>query len=196
MELEKQRQERERNMKLQAVRENNDHLLQERIQGYVDVLNRTDAKVERVKAQQKQEAEAKKDFEIMREMDREDNRNRIMQMQEFKRQLLKERIERDNEKTRYIREEQANNILKRQKLRREMNEKREKMIEEFHKSQRKMAKTSASGFGKSGKLNFFEILLTDSLSSCYRRISPQRPLSADIIEFILLIDLFYLIQYV
>lgn len=137
-------------MKLQAVRENNEYLLADRIQGYVDILNRTDAKVERVKRKQQEEAEAKKDLEIMKEMDREDNRQRIMQMQEFKRQLLKERIERDNEKTRFIREEQANNILKRQTLRREMNEKREKMINDFYKSQKQMAKSSASNFTKRG----------------------------------------------
>ena len=149
MELEKQRQERERNMKLQAVRENNDHLLQERIQGYQDILDKTDVKVEAVKSKNRQDHEAKKDLEIMMNMDREDNRQRILQMQEFKRQLLKERIDRDNEKTRFIREEQANNIIKRQTLRRDMNHKREKMIEEFHKNQKKMGKTSASGFNSS-----------------------------------------------
>ena len=158
MELEKQRQERDRNMKLQAVRENNEHLLHDRIQGYVEILNKTDAKVEAAKGRIKQDQETKRDFEIMKEMDREDNRQRIMQMQEFKRQLLKERIERDNEKTRFIREEQANNILKRQALRREMNQKREKMINDFYKSQKNMARTSASGFSNRGNIKLLLIV--------------------------------------
>ena len=148
-ELRKQQEEKERNEKNQAVRETNEMMLHNKIQTYVDILNKTDEKVRSANDAKAKELERQKDREAIAELVKEDNRERIMKMQEFKRQMLISKLHKDDDKTQKIREEKEYSIRKRQMLRREMNEKREKMIGEFMREQKNMNKSTSSRF-KSG----------------------------------------------
>lgn len=144
-------------MQLQKVRENNDKLLDQKIKGYLHKLSQTDSKVYNAKQKLHEELMMRRNYEIMKEMDREENKRRVMEMQEFRRQMLKEKIHRDDEKSHYIKREQNNMIAMKQRLRREMDQKREQIINDFYKNQKYMAKSAANGFGRKNCKKYIDI---------------------------------------
>lgn len=153
MEDEKLRREQEKEDKRVHVKQNNEKIMSERVNNYMNKLEQTDYKVARAKARLEQDVLVKNNMDFMKELDRNENVRRIQDMQEYRRVKLLEKIEKDNERTRQIRQEQDNLLNMRLKIRQEMEQHKEQLMSNFaDKKQRKKLQTALStgGFGNGG----------------------------------------------
>mgnify|MGYP001351422241 CR=1 FL=1 len=100
-------------------------------------LNAAEAKVQRVQQQQKAEMEHRKNLERLRMLDKQENIERIKSIQEYRKEKILEKIEKDNERAYLIKKTREDLIAIRQKIRREMDEQKEKIVNDFYAKQKR-----------------------------------------------------------
>lgn len=124
------------------MKENNDKLLEEKRNFYLKKMNETDEKVFRSQMQKTFDLREKHNIDVLKKTDRRENVERIQKMQEYQRDKIMEKIMRDNEKAQRIKEEKANLLETRMRLRQEIDRNKQEIMEKFQKV-------------KMGKVNLF-----------------------------------------
>jgi len=145
-ELYKRLREQEKEQKIKDVLKKNEKLLESRKGELITKINSTDAKVQRAQRHFKAHMDAKKNIERLKSQDRLENVERIRQIQEYQRQQLLERIEKDNQRAIMIRQEQENIIAMRQKIRRDMDAQKEKLLKDFYARQKRQKSVAGNNY--------------------------------------------------
>ena len=159
-EEQKRQQEIAKEEKRRHVTEHNKELVQTRIGGYLDKLNQADAKVASSRSQAHQEMLFKRNLQIMKTIDREENKQRVQEMREYQREHLKDKIRRDDERTMMLKHEKDKMIAMRQNLRRKMDQDKEHMMQEFYRQQQIGPMSQTDGFRRGGEQVPIKFILT------------------------------------
>ena len=136
-ELQKRLREQEKEQRIKDVLKKNEKMLESRKGELINKINSTDAKVQRAQQNFQSQLNSKKNLERLKSQDRLENVERIKEIQEYQRQKLMERIEKDNQRAGQIRQEQENIIAMRQKIRRDMDAQKEKMLKDYYAKQKR-----------------------------------------------------------
>lgn len=129
----KRQEDLDKEAKRRAVKENNEKLLEEKRNFYLHKMNETDEKVFRSQIQKTFELKEKHNIDVLKRTDRRENVERIQKMQEYQRDKIMEKILRDNEKAQRIKEEKANLLETRMRLRQEIDRNKQEIMEKFQK---------------------------------------------------------------
>ena len=130
-EQEKRIREMEKEQRLKDVLKKNDNMLEMRKGELLHKINSKDAKVLNAQRVLKQQMDLKKSVDYLKTTDRLENVERIREIQEYEKQKLLKRIEDDNQRAVRLRKEQDDLIAMRQKIRREMDSQKERMLKDF-----------------------------------------------------------------
>jgi hypothetical protein len=136
-EEEKKQREWEKEKKRLDVLKQNEKIMEQRKTVFLHKLNVLDVKTQAAQAKLYKDLQHKKDLDHLKMIDKQDNIERIKQVQEYKRMKILEKLEEDNKRTEQMRLEQEQIIATRQKIRRDMDEQKEKMVNDFYLKQKK-----------------------------------------------------------
>ena len=149
LEAEKGQRDRELEQKRQFVKENNEQLMNKRVNNYMNKMEQTDKKVAMVKSKLEHDMLVKNNMDFMREQDKQENIRRIQEMQEYRRQRLLEKINRDNDRSKIIRQEQDNMLHMKLKIRQEMEKHKEELMAKFqNKKKNRLGVTLTNSFAR------------------------------------------------
>lgn len=134
VDAERKRQEDiEKEEKRKSVKINNEQLLEEKREFYVSKMKETDEKVLRSQMRKNLDMKEKHNVDVLKRTDRRENVERIHKMQDYQREKIMEKILRDNEKAQRIKEEKANLLDTRMKLRQEIDRSKQEIMDKFQK---------------------------------------------------------------
>lgn len=129
----KRQEDLEKEEKRKSVKFNNEQLLEEKREFYVSKMKETDEKVLRSQMRKNLDMKEKHNVDVLKRTDRRENVERIHKMQDYQREKIMEKILRDNEKAQRIKEEKANLLDTRMKLRQEIDRSKQEIMEKFQK---------------------------------------------------------------
>jgi len=164
-EQEKRIREMEKEQRLKDVLKKNDTMLEHRKGELLSKINSKDAKVLNAQRVLKQQMDLKKSVDYLKTTDRLENVERIREIQEYEKQKLLKRIEDDNQRAVRLRKEQDDLIAMRQKIRREMDSQKERMLKEFMARQKRQQ--SSGQIGQAGHFDGVEDPTMTAQSNAY-----------------------------
>lgn len=129
----KRQEEIEKEAKRKSVKETNERQTEEKRNFYLTMMREKDDKVTRSQMRKTMDLKERHNIDVLKKVDRRENVERIMKMQEYQREKIMEKILRDNAKAETIREERANLLETRQKLRQEIEKNKQEIMEKFSK---------------------------------------------------------------
>ncbi len=134
IDAERKRQEDiEREGKRKSVKENNDKFLEEKRHFYQQKMEETDEKVMQSQMRKTMDLKEKHNVDVLKRTDRRENVERIRKMQDYQRDKIMDKILKDNSKADNIKEERANILETRQRLRQEIEKNKQEIMEKFTK---------------------------------------------------------------
>ena len=136
-EQEKKIKELEKEHKIKEVLDRNEKLLSRRKEELIKQFNMTDMKVAKVQKSMKFHLEIKKSMIQLKTSDRVENVDRIRNVDDYRRQKLLEKLENDNDRIERLRREQEAIVAMRQKIRREMDFKKEQIMRDLQRKGRR-----------------------------------------------------------
>ena len=136
-ENQKRLKELEKEHKIKEVLERNEKLLNQRKNELIKQFNMTDMKVATVQKSMKFQLDIKKSMIQLKTSDRHENVERIQNVNEYKRQKLLEKLENDNDRIERMRKEQDAIVAMRQRIRRDMDFKKEQIIKDLQRKQKR-----------------------------------------------------------
>ena len=136
-EQEKRLKELEKEHKIKEVLDRNEKLLSRRKEELIKQFNMTDMKVAKVQRTMKFQLDIKKSMIQLKTSDRIENVDRIRNVDDYRRQKLLEKLENDNERIERLRREQEAIVAMRQKIRREMDFKKEQIMRDLQRRPRR-----------------------------------------------------------
>ena len=145
-EAERRRREEMKEDKRVKVKVQNDRIVQERVNMYLNRIELSEKRLAKAREKHSMELLRKSNFDFMKEQDRTDNIMRMHEVQEYRRQKLLEKIEKDNERTRFIQTEQQNLMKMRLKMRDEMSARKQQLLEDFEKRKKKRFRFTTQSF--------------------------------------------------
>ena len=130
--MEKAKMDKE-NERKKEVKVMNDKMREEKRQFYWTKLEETEDKVIKSQMRKTMELKEKHNIDVLKRTDRRENVERIMKMQEYQREKIMEKIMNDNAKAENLKEERANILGTRYKLRQEIEKNKQEIMEKFNK---------------------------------------------------------------
>lgn len=129
----KRQEDLDKEAKRRSVKENNDKQMEERRLFYLSKMEETDEKVMRSQMRKTMDLKEKHNIDVLKRTDRRENVERIMKMQDYQREKIMDKILRDNVKNEAIKEEKANLLETRLRLRQEIDKNKQEIMEKFGK---------------------------------------------------------------